>query len=228
MKSPKKYDILRSQSKLNAMFNIIGKTEERNADANQTTLANMQEYIIAFQKKNGRSPSYRQVQKAMNMSSLNLVQRYVLALERDGRIGRTRLGSIDMLPKLRPSGVAITPIVGSIACGQPVDAVENIEESVALPRAIFGSGSLFILRAKGDSMIEADIRNNDIVVIRQQNTAENGEIVVAMMNGETTLKRFYKRNGKIILHPGNKEMQDIIVKNCEIQGVLISCIKMYD
>lgn len=77
-------------------------------------------------------------------------------------------------------------------------------------------------------MIEADIRNNDIVVIRQQNTAENGEIVVAMMNGETTLKRFYKRNGKIILHPGNKEMQDIIVKNCEIQGVLISCIKMYD
>lgn len=105
------------------MFNIIGKTEERNADANQTTLANMQEYIITFQKKNGRSPSYRQVQKAMNMSSLNLVQRYVLALERDGRIGRTRLGSIDMLPKLRPSGVAITPIVGSIACGQPVDAV---------------------------------------------------------------------------------------------------------
>lgn len=77
-------------------------------------------------------------------------------------------------------------------------------------------------------MIEADIRNNDIVVIRQQNTAENGEIVVAMMNGETTLKRFYKRNGKIILHPENKEMQDIIVKNCEIQGVLISCIKMYD
>lgn len=107
---------------------------------NQTTLANMQEYIIAFQKKNGRSPSYRQVQKAMNMSSLNLVQRYVLALERDGRIERTRLGSIDMLPKLKPSGVAITPIVGSIACGQPVDAVEQIEESVTLPRAIFGGG----------------------------------------------------------------------------------------
>lgn len=119
---------------------------------NQTTLANMQEYIIAFQKKNGRSPSYRQVQKAMNMSSLSLVQRYILALEREGRIERTRLGSIDMLPKLKPSGMAITPIVGSIACGQPVDAVENIEESVALPRAIFGSGSLFILRAKGDSI----------------------------------------------------------------------------
>ena len=195
---------------------------------NTTTLDNMESFIIDYQKRKGKSPSFREVMKALNMSSLNLVRTYILALENSGRIERTRLGNIDMLPKLRPSGVAITPIVGSIACGQPVDAVENIEESVALPRAIFGSGSLFILRAKGDSMIEADIRNNDIVVIRQQNTAENGEIVVAMMNGETTLKRFYKRNGKIILHPENKEMQDIIVKNCEIQGVLISCIKMYD
>lgn len=195
---------------------------------NTTTLDNMEKFIIDYQKKKGRSPSFREVMKALNMSSLNLVRTYILALENSGRIERTRLGNIDMLPKLKPSGVAITPIVGSIACGQPVDAVENIEESVALPRAIFGSGSLFILRAKGDSMIEADIRNNDIVVIRQQNTAENGEIVVAMMNGETTLKRFYKRNGKIILHPGNKEMQDIIVKNCEIQGVLVSCIHIYN
>ncbi len=195
---------------------------------NQTTLANMQEYIIAFQKKNGRSPSYRQVQKAMNMSSLNLVQRYVLALERDGRIERTRLGGIDMLPKLKPSGVAITPIVGSIACGQPVDAVEQIEESVTLPRAIFGGGDLFILHTHGDSMIDIGIKHGDLVVIRKQNTAENGDIIVAMMNGETTLKRFYKRNGKVVLHPENKEMKDIIVKDCEIQGVLVSCIHIYN
>lgn len=195
---------------------------------NQTTLANMQEYIIAFQKKNGRSPSYRQVQKAMNMSSLNLVQRYVLALERDGRIERTRLGSIDMLPKLKPSGVAITPIVGSIACGQPVDAVENIEESFALPRSIFGNGDLFMLRTFGDSMIDIGIKKDDLVVIRKQNTADDGEIVVAMINGETTLKRIFRRNGKVILHPENKEMKDIVVKDCEIQGVLVSCIKIYD
>ena len=161
------------------------------------------------------------------MSSLNLVRTYILALENSGRIERTRLGNIDMLPKLKPSGVAIAPIVGTIACGQPVDAMENIEESVTLPRAIFGAGNLFLLHAKGDSMVEADIHNGDLVVIRQQNTAENGEIVVAMINGETTLKRFYKKNGKIILHPENKTMDDIIVKNCEIQGVLVSCIKMY-
>lgn len=195
---------------------------------NQNTLETMENYIIDFQKAQGRSPSFREIMKALNMSSLSMVQKYVLALERDGRIERTKFGNIDVMPKLKPSGVAITPIVGSIACGQPVDAVEQIEESVALPRTIFGNGSLFMLRAKGESMIEAGIRPNDLVVVRQQNAAENGEIVVAMIDGETTLKRFYRRNGKIILHPENSTMKDIIVKECEIQGVLVGCIKIYE
>ena len=120
---------------------------------NTTTLDNMEKFIIDYQKKKGRSPSFREVMKALNMSSLNLVRMYILALENSGRIERTRLGNIDMLPKLKPSGVAITPIVGSIACGQPVDAMENIEESVALPRTIFGAGNLFLLHAKGDSKV---------------------------------------------------------------------------
>ena len=195
---------------------------------NTTTLYNMESFIIDYQKKKGKSPSFREVMKALNMSSLNLVRTYILALENSGRIERTRLGNIDMLPKLRPSGVAITPIVGSIACGQPVDAVENIEESFALPRSIFGNGDLFMLRTFGDSMIDIGIKKDDLVVIRKQNTAEDGEIVVAMINGETTLKRIFRRNGKVILHPENKEMKDIVVKDCEIQGVLVSCIKIYD
>lgn len=195
---------------------------------NQNTLETMENYIIEFQKAQGRSPSFREIMKALNMSSLSMVQKYVLALERNGRIERTKFGNIDVMPKLKPSGVAITPIVGSIACGQPVDAVEQIEESVALPRTIFGNGSLFMLRAKGESMIEAGIRPNDLVVVRQQNAAENGDIVVAMIDGETTLKRFYRRNGKIILHPENSTMKDIIVKECEIQGVLVGCIKIYE
>ena len=186
---------------------------------NTTTLDNMESFIIDYQKKKGKSPSFREVMKALNMSSLNLVRTYILALENSGRIERTRLGNIDMLPKLKPSGVAITPIVGSIACGQPVDAVEQIEESVACD---------FCLRCHGDSMIDIGIKHGDLVVIRKQNTAENGDIIVAMMNGETTLKRFYKRNGKVVLHPENKEMKDIIVKDCEIQGVLVSCIHIYN
>lgn len=194
---------------------------------NQDTLSQMQEYIITYQKEYGRSPSYRQVQKAMNMSSLNLVQRYVLALEKDGRIERTRLGNISVLPNLKPSGLTITPLLGEIACGQPVDAVENIEESFALPRSIFGNGELFMLRAFGDSMIDIGIKKDDLVVIRKQQTALDGEIVVAMVDGATTLKRIFHKNGKIILHPENSTMKDIIVPHCEIQGVLVSCIKIY-
>ena len=195
---------------------------------NTTTLDNMESFIIDYQKRKGKSPSFREVMKALNMSSLNLVRTYILALENSGRIERTRLGNIDMLPKLRPSGVAIAPLVGSVACGQPVDAVENIEESFALPRSIFGNGDLFMLRTFGDSMIDIGIKKDDLVVIRKQNTADDGEIVVAMINGETTLKRIFRRNGKVILHPENKEMKDIVVKDCEIQGVLVSCIKIYD
>ena len=111
---------------------------------NPNTLERVENYITEYQKKNGKSPSYRQIMHGVGMSSLNLVQRYVLALEREGRIERTRIGNISVPPKLKPSGVAIAPLVGSIACGQPVDAVENIEESFALPRSIFGNGDLFI------------------------------------------------------------------------------------
>ena len=118
---------------------------------NPNTLERVENYITEYQKKNGKSPSYRQIMHGVGMSSLNLVQRYVLALEREGRIERTRIGNISVPPKLKPSGVAIAPLVGSIACGQPVDAVENIEESFALPRSIFGNGDLFMLRTFGDS-----------------------------------------------------------------------------
>lgn len=185
---------------------------------NPNTLERVENYITEYQKKNGKSPSYRQIMHGVGMSSLNLVQRYVLALEREGRIERTRIGNISVPPKLKPSGVAIAPLVGSIACGQPVDAVENIEESFALPRSIFGNGDLFMLRTFGDSMIDIGIKKDDLVVIRKQNTAEDGEIVVAMINGETTLKRIFRRNGKVILHPENKEMKDIVVQKQSFGG----------
>lgn len=191
-------------------------------------MENVAKFVVDYQKTKGKAPSYREIMKEVNMSSLSMVQKYVLALEKEGRIERTRLGNIEVMPRLKPSGVAITPIVGSIACGQPVDAIEQIEESVALPRSIFGNGELFMLHTHGDSMIDVGIKDGDLVVIRKQSCAEQGEIVVAMINGETTLKRFFKRNGKIILRPENKTMKDIIVDECEIQGVLISCIKMYE
>ena len=194
---------------------------------NEETLRRMEEYIRERQLKDGLSPSYRRIMHALGMSSLNLVQRYVLALENQGRIRRTRLGSIALPKRLDAGKNKITPLVGDIACGQPSFAEENIEASYALPEAIFGKGELFMLHTHGDSMIDAGIREGDLIVVRRQSSADDGQIVVALMDGEATLKRLFHRNGKIVLHPENRQMQDIVVENCEIQGVLVSCIKMY-
>ncbi len=194
---------------------------------NDKLLERVREYIIEYQKEKGLSPSYRKIMKAVGIPSVSSVQRYVLALEKQGQIQRTNIGNIATFPQLRRTGTIMTPLVGEIACGQPVDAIQNIEESFALPKSLFGEGELFMLRTFGDSMIDIGIKKNDLIVVRKQNTAENGDIVVAMVNGATTLKRFYRRNGKIVLHPENSGMRDIILRDCEIQGVLVSCIKMY-
>lgn len=196
---------------------------------NQERLTSIEQYIMEYQKENGQAPSYRQIMNAMNMSSLNLVQRYVKALENEGRISRTKLGNIDVLPQLKPGGSTMAYLVGDIACGSPTEAIENIEECYALPKALFGDGELFILRTYGDSMIDVGIKENDFIVVRQQNTANDGDIVAALVNGESTLKRVYHKGSKIVLHPENKTMKDIVVnaEDCIIQGVLVSCIKMY-
>ena len=194
---------------------------------NEETLQRMEEYIRERQLKDGLSPSYRRIMHALGMSSLNLVQRYVLALEEQGRIGRTSRGNIALPQRLDTGRSVIVPLVGNIACGQPSFAEENIEASYALPQSLFGDGELYLLHTHGESMVDIGIRPNDLIVIRRQNYADDGQIVVARIDGEATLKRLFHRDGKIVLHPENKAMKDIVVEDCEVQGVLVSCIKMY-
>lgn len=118
-------------------------------------------------------------------------------------------------------------ILGNVSCGLPNFAEENIEEYVSLPEALFGKGEFYILRANGESMVDIGIEDGDLVVIRKQSTANEGEIVVALVDDEATLKRFYMDtlNKRIILHPENKTMEDIYVDNCIIQGVAVKVIK---
>jgi len=118
-------------------------------------------------------------------------------------------------------------VLGSVSCGVPRFAEENIEEYVSLPEALFGRGEFFILKAKGDSMIDAGIDDGDLVVIKQQSSAEDGQIVVALMDDEATLKRFYRdeKNKRIRLHPENESMEDIFVDDCMIQGIAVKVIK---
>lgn len=194
---------------------------------NQNTLSRIEQYIQEYQKENGLSPSYRKIMNEVNMSSLSLVQRYVIELEKKGRIKRTNIGNIAVPTRLKKGETTSTPLVGRVACGQPNFAVEDIEGSYALPRDIFGAGDLFMLRAFGNSMIDIGIEEGDLLVLRKQTYAEDGDIVVALVGEDTTLKRFYKKDNRIVLHPENKEMRDIIVKECAIQGVLVGSIKTY-
>ena len=117
--------------------------------------------------------------------------------------------------------------LGEIACGIPKLAEENVEEYVKLPVSLFGEGPFYLLNAYGDSMTEAGIDDGDMVLVRQQDTAEPGQIVVALIGDEATLKRYYPEpeNHRIRLHPENKTMTDYYTDHCEIQGVAVSVFK---
>lgn len=193
----------------------------------KSTMDKVLEYNIQYQLKHGMSPSFRQIMNELKLGSLATVQRYVKALEGSGQIKRTKIGNIDTLPQLKKGESTLAPLVGKIACGEPNFAEEDIEASYALPRALFGNGELFLLKTFGDSMKDIGIRKGDLIVVRKQNYADDGQIVVALIEGNATLKRLFRRDGNIVLHPENSEMQDIVVPKCDIQGVLVSCIKMY-
>lgn len=119
------------------------------------------------------------------------------------------------------------PVLGSVVCGSPELAEEDFEEFVALPVALFGQGDFFVLHTHGDSMIDAGIDEGDMVVVKKQNYADYGDIVVALIGNETTLKTYYPEPEKkrIRLHPENSDMKDIIVRECNIQGVAKHVIK---
>lgn len=184
-------------------------------------------YIDNHTLEHGYAPSYREMAKNFNVSLSTIFER-VKKLKEAGLItmgdGVNRSISI---AKEKRGGVIRIPKVGRIACGQPLTAIENIEEFITLSESLVGTGDFFILTAYGDSMIEAGIEEGDYVIIRQQNTAEPGDIVVALLDDEATLKRFYPEPDKnrIRLHPENSTMQDIYVDDINIQGVAVKVIK---
>ena len=168
---------------------------------NEETLQRVKQFNIAYQQEYGISPSYRQIMNALHLGSLATVRRYVIALENQGILKRSELGKIVPLPKLQKGNFVLAPLIGSIVCGIPNLSEQNYEDTFALPTDIFGKGELFMLHADGNSMIEAGISPGDLLVLRKQNSAEDGEIVVALIDGETTLKRLYHKVRKPAREP---------------------------
>ena len=184
------------------------------------------EFAEQYYLENSSSPSVRVISDKFGIG-VSTAYRYLLELDERGLITYDgKRISNDRIEKLNSnSGVIRAAVVGSIACGIPNLAEENVEEYVSLPRSMFGDGEFFILRANGESMIDAGIETGDLVVIRKQACAEDGQIVVALVEDEATLKRLYRDKGKVRLHPENRAMDDIIVDDCIIQGVAVKVIK---
>jgi len=173
----------------------------------------------------GRSPSVTEIAQGLGVSK-STVSKYLNIMKENGSIDfEGHRGIVTKGMRAAAEGFCSVPVLGTVACGQPILAEENIEEYVRLPVSLFGRGDYFILRARGDSMINAGIDDGDLILARRQETAEYNQIVVALLEDEATLKRFRPSGGKIYLHAENPAYEDIVLDSCLIQGVAVKIIK---
>lgn len=185
-------------------------------------------------RQKGYPPSVREIGQQVGLSSSSTVHTYLKRLEEKGIIRRdpTKPRAIEILQNqdkeitlVENEDMLEVPLVGQVAAGSPLLAVENIEEVLTLPRSFAGFGELFMLKVRGESMIEAGILEGDLILVRQQPNAVDGEIVVAMLDGEATVKRFFKERDCIRLQPENKHLAPIIVQDVQILGKVVGLMR---
>jgi repressor LexA len=189
------------------------------------------DYIVQHTETHGYPPTVREIGEAVGLSSSSTVHAHLKALEQAGLITRDavltraiRVVSGDA-EQHKPKRVVSLPVVGRVAAGKPLLAVEDIEDTFPVPREMLSGEDGFLLRVKGDSMIEDGILDGDYVVVRRQDTAENGETVVAMVGDEATVKRLYKDKGRIRLQPANSQMEPIFCDSVEVVGKVVGLIR---
>jgi repressor LexA len=199
--------------------------------AKQDKQSEIYEYIKDQIRTKGYPPSVREICAAVGLKSTSTVHGHLQRLEKKGFIKRdpTKPRAIELVDSTVYKKEMINiPIIGTVTAGTPILAVENIEDTFALPvNFIKSNNELFILKIHGESMIDAGIMDEDFAILEQTNSAENGDIVVALIENEATIKRFYRENGYIRLQPENKTMEPIIVKDCKIIGRLVGLYRKY-
>ena len=212
-------------------------------DTNNKKISPRQEKILEFInkkiKEEGYPPSVREIAKAVKLSSSATVHSHLKKLEKYGYLKRDaskpRALSVISSSKEDPedmgksaNNLVFVPVLGNIAAGTPILAQENIEDYFPLtPDFVRGQKEVFMLNVHGDSMVNAGIMDRDQVIVRKQDTAINGEIIVALLEDEATVKRFFKDKSKIRLMPENDHMEPIIVKDVKILGKVIGIIRKY-
>lgn len=189
------------------------------------------EYIKDTILSKGYPPAVREICEAVHLKSTSSVHSHLETLEKNGYIRRdpTKPRTIEILDDdfaLNRREVVNVPVVGTVAAGMPILAEQNIEDYMPIPVEMLPNKEIFMLKVKGESMIDAGIYNNDKVIVAKQSTAENGEMVVALIEDSATVKTFYKENGHIRLQPENAAMDPIIVDDVQILGKVIGLLRM--
>ena len=207
----------------------------------EENILKLMDYLKGYVEKNGFPPSYREIGKALDIKSTNSVKNYMDILEQRGFI--TKSSSKNRSIKINNTSyddsttvydsplskdLQVLPVVGQIAAGIPILAQENITDQIVISSKFFNtSETIFMLKVKGNSMIDADIHDGDYIIVKQQNVAENGDIVVALIDGYSTVKTFYKEKNTIRLQPQNQLFQPIYSREVEVLGVVIGLIRKF-
>ena len=185
------------------------------------------DFIRSYQTEKGYPPSVREMAAAVGLSSPSTVHAHLSALEVFEQEGNPD-NNLDIsqespVPEMR--GVVSLPLVGRVAAGMPILAEQNIEDTFTIPTEIASDSSSFILEVHGNSMINVGIYNGDYIIVREQPSAMNGDIVVAMIDGSATVKTFYKERGRVRLQPENDAMEPIFADNPTILGKVVALMR---
>lgn len=187
------------------------------------------DYIVEYIEEHGFSPTQVEIQDYFSFKSLGSVQDYIKYLKNAGYLTNDPNSVRGLVPMNQNVGESIEiPLHGSIAAGNPIEAMEG-NELIEIPKTMIGRGKHYALSVNGQSMIEDGILDGDTIIVKDQQTANNGDTVVAVIDNEATLKRFYKKPNSIELHPANSSMQPIIVDNgdFQIRGILVGLLRAY-
>lgn len=187
------------------------------------------QYLREYRTAKGCAPTQWEIAKRFRLKSLGSVQDYLKALEEKGYVARTWNGKRALRLSEQGTPAVRIPLAGRVAAGRPIEAVEQTEE-LDVPASLLKGGENFALEVKGDSMIEDGIHDGDFVIVRKQETAVRGETVVAVVDGEATVKRYYPKRGAIELHPANPSYHVIVVEpeqDFRIAGVVVGLVRKY-
>ena len=189
------------------------------------------DYLNDFIQQHGYAPSLEEIGRRFGLSSLATVHKHLTNLQEKGFIKRSwnRSRSVELIPARVGTRSVEVPLLGYVAAGAPIEAIAGAE-TINVPEDLVGKRDTYVLRVKGDSMIDEQIRDGDYVIVEDRKTAENGEMVIALVSGaDVTLKKFYREHGRIRLQPANPAMQPMLFdpEQIQVQGVVIGVMRRY-